>query len=32
VLWVAGLIALLAAVLVGTLMRKPIPLMHLKTA
>lgn len=32
VLWVSGLIALLAAVLVGTLMRKPIPLMHLKTA
>jgi hypothetical protein len=32
VLWVSGLIALLAAVLVGTLMRKPIPLMQLKTA
>ncbi|WP_110949148.1 MFS transporter [Pseudomonas bohemica] len=32
VLWVAGLVGLFAALLVGTLMRKPIPALQLKTA
>ncbi|HEY0289406.1 MAG TPA: MFS transporter [Pseudomonas sp.] len=32
VLWVAGWMGLLGAVVVGTLMRKPIPAMHLKIA
>jgi hypothetical protein len=32
VLWVAGCVGLFAAALVGTLMRKPIPVMHLKVA
>ncbi|MFJ3486056.1 MFS transporter [Pseudomonas sp. NPDC090202] len=32
VLWVAGFAGLFAAVLVGTLMRKPIPVLQLKTA
>jgi hypothetical protein len=32
VLWVSGLVALFAAVVVGALMRSPIPMTHLKTA
>jgi hypothetical protein len=32
VLWVSGLVALFAAVLVGGLMRSPIPMTHMKTA